>query len=87
MKLEIKYSQNFVIDLNHFTPNLEHFWGWLSGLLEYFGNQSKHFGNKSKILAIIQEDLQAKIHTVLQPIKSSQNPVNQFRPIVNIYNN
>ena len=23
--------------------NLEHFWGWLSGSLEYFGNKSKHF--------------------------------------------
>ena len=49
--------------------NLEHFWGWLSGSLEYFGN-------KSNIFAINQEDLQAKIHTVLLPIKSSQNPDN-----------
>ena len=56
--------------------NLEHFWGWLLGSLEYFGNQSKYFGNKSKFFAMNQEDLQAKIHTVLQPIKSSQNPVN-----------
>ena len=61
--------------------NLEHFWGWLSGSVEYFGNQSKHFGNKSKffgikIFAINQEDLLAMIHSVLQPIKSSQNPVN-----------
>ena len=37
--------------------NLEHFWGWLSGSLEYFGNQSKHFGNKSKFLAINQSFL------------------------------
>ena len=37
--------------------NLEHFWGWLSGSLEYFGNQSKYFGNKSKFLAINQSFL------------------------------